>query len=64
MHAVQGAGRMARTGAPACANYICALSVECSVRESSLALFTQATRLVLLLLVVVVVVVGRGGGGG
>eukprot|EP00964_Phaeocystis_antarctica_P116879 scaffold80744_cov62-Phaeocystis_antarctica.AAC.2 len=59
----RGAGCRAQ-GADRCAGareFYCVLSVECCVRESSsLALFTQATRLVLLLLLVVVVVVGGG----
>ena len=55
------AGRRAH-GADRCAGareFYCVLSVECCVRESSsLALFTQATRLVLVLALVVVVVGG------
>ena len=58
---VQGAGCRAH-GADRCAGareFYCVLSVECCVRESSsLALFTQATRLVLVLALVVVVVGG------
>ena len=56
---MRGAGCRAQ-GADRCAGareFYCVLSVECCVRESSsLALFTQAARLVL-------VVVGGGGGG-